>query len=46
MSEQDNANTENMPVFRMEKLYLKDLSFESPNTPEVFFSRARNQRLK
>lgn len=24
------------PVFHMEKLYLKDLSFESPNAPEVF----------
>jgi len=26
-----------MPVFRLEKLYLKDLSFESPNAPETFF---------
>jgi len=26
-----------MPVFRMEKLYVKDLSFESPNAPESFF---------
>jgi preprotein translocase subunit SecB len=25
------------PVFRLEKLYLKDLSFESPNVPETFF---------
>jgi len=25
------------PVFRMEKLYLKDISFESPNAPEAFF---------
>ncbi|KPJ99974.1 MAG: preprotein translocase subunit SecB [Desulfobacterales bacterium SG8_35] len=25
------------PVFRLEKLYLKDLSFESPNAPEAFF---------
>ncbi|MBF0126025.1 MAG: protein-export chaperone SecB [Magnetococcales bacterium] len=24
------------PVFHVEKLYLKDLSFESPNSPEVF----------
>jgi len=25
------------PAFRLEKLYLKDLSFESPNAPETFF---------
>ena len=25
------------PVFRLEKLYLKDLSFENPNAPESFF---------
>ena len=25
------------PLFRLEKLYLKDLSFESPNAPEAFF---------
>ena len=25
------------PVFRLEKIYLKDLSFESPNAPEAFF---------
>ncbi|MBF0191910.1 MAG: protein-export chaperone SecB [Magnetococcales bacterium] len=24
------------PAFHVEKLYLKDLSFESPNTPEMF----------
>jgi len=25
------------PVFRLDKFYLKDLSFESPNAPESFF---------
>ena len=38
MSDQDTtAGTETMPVFRLEKLYVKDLSFESPNAPETFF---------
>jgi preprotein translocase subunit SecB len=38
MSEQDTtAGTGTMPVFRLEKLYLKDLSFENPNAPESFF---------
>ncbi|MBF0116872.1 MAG: protein-export chaperone SecB [Magnetococcales bacterium] len=27
---------ENTPVFHVEKLYLKDLSFENPNAPEIF----------
>ncbi|MEO5363869.1 MAG: protein-export chaperone SecB [Magnetococcus sp. DMHC-8] len=31
------------PVFHVEKLYLKDLSFESPNTPEVFREQAEPQ---
>lgn len=25
------------PVFRLQKMYVKDLSFENPNAPEVFF---------
>ncbi|MDX1775543.1 MAG: protein-export chaperone SecB [Desulfobulbales bacterium] len=43
MSEQNTtaagaeAATGTAPVFRLEKLYLKDLSFESPNAPESFF---------
>ncbi|MDX2435232.1 MAG: protein-export chaperone SecB, partial [Desulfobacterales bacterium] len=44
MSEQDAtagaaeaAGAETMPVFRLQKLYVKDLSFESPNAPECFF---------
>ena len=30
------TDTPATPVFHVEKLYLKDLSFESPNTPEMF----------
>ena len=43
MSEQ-NANPDDMPVFRMQKMYIKDLSFESPNAPGIFL--ARNQEPK
>ncbi len=32
------------PVFRMQKMYIKDLSFENPNAPEVF--QAHNQDPK
>lgn len=30
------ADVSNQPAFHVEKLYLKDLSFESPNAPELF----------
>ena len=37
MTEQ-NAQQE-MPVFRMQKMYIKDLSFESPNAPNIYLAR-------
>jgi preprotein translocase subunit SecB len=42
MAEQNNAN---MPAFRLEKLYLKDISFESPNTPDVFFLQDQEPKV-
>ena len=35
---------ENPPIFRLQKMYLKDLSFENPNAPAIYL--ARNQELK
>jgi len=46
MAEQNNATTADMPVFRLEKLYLKDLSFESPNTPDVFFLQGQEPKVE
>jgi preprotein translocase subunit SecB len=43
MSEEQKS-TEEMPVFRMQKMYVKDVSFESPNAPGIFL--ARNQEPK
>ena len=43
MTEQSETNQE-MPVFRMQKMYIKDLSFENPNAPQIFL--ARNQEPK
>lgn len=47
MSEEKASHTDghspsatDQPVFHIEKLYLKDLSFESPNAPEVFQEKA------
>lgn len=34
MTEQNSS--QNAPVFRMQKMYIKDLSFESPNAPDIF----------
>lgn len=43
MTEQSETNQE-MPVFRMQKMYIKDLSFENPNAPDIFL--VRNQEPK
>jgi preprotein translocase subunit SecB len=43
MSEEQKS-TEELPVFRMQKMYVKDVSFESPNAPGIFL--ARNQEPK
>ena len=37
MSEANTKNTQ--PEFRMEKIYVKDLSLEIPNAPKVFLER-------
>jgi preprotein translocase subunit SecB len=48
MSEQNAANpeTRTLPVFRLQKIYIKDLSFENPNAPEVFFLQAPEPTVK
>ncbi len=37
-TENDNAEK---PQFRMQKMYIKDLSFENPNAPQVFTDRQK-----
>lgn len=36
MTENSSAAASNRPEFRMQKMYIKDLSFENPNAPEIF----------
>ena len=36
MTENSSAAANNRPEFRMQKMYIKDLSFENPNAPEIF----------
>jgi len=45
MSEENANNQENLPVFRMQKMYLKDMSFENPNAPEVFIKQIPNPKV-
>lgn len=39
MSEQTAPQASDQPVFHVEKIYVKDISFESPGAPEVFSNR-------
>lgn len=39
MSEQEAQAQQATPVFNIEKIYLKDLSVEVPNAPQVFLER-------
>lgn len=36
MSDENAQNQDNQPQFAIQRIYLKDLSFESPNSPTVF----------
>ncbi len=44
MSEQ-NVNPDEAPVFRMQKMYIKDLSFESPNAPGIFLAQGQEPKV-
>ncbi len=55
MTEENNAPAG--PVFRLQKMYIKDLSFENPNAPNIFLGKQpepkvevnlgiKNQKLK
>ncbi|MCL2644703.1 MAG: protein-export chaperone SecB [Betaproteobacteria bacterium] len=35
--------TDNLPVFAIEKIYVKDLSLEVPNSPQIFLAREAPQ---
>ncbi len=34
------------PVFRLQKMYVKDLSFENPNAPDVFIGEAMEPKVE
>lgn len=44
MSEKNgNAEASARPEFRMQKMYIKDLSFENPHAPEVFITPQKSE---
>lgn len=43
MTEQKDTK-QDVPVFRLQKMYIRDLSFENPNAPNIFL--VRNQEPK
>ncbi len=44
MTEEANDQQE-APVFRMQKMYIKDLSFESPNAPTIFLEKNQEPKV-
>jgi preprotein translocase subunit SecB len=34
-----------IPVFRMQKMYIKDLSFENPNAPQIFLPQGQEPKV-
>ncbi len=38
MAEETQAPTDTDPQFRVQKIYVKDVSFETPNSPQVFMT--------
>ena len=39
------ANQTDIPIFRMQKMYIKDFSFESPNAPKVFLAKNQDPKV-
>jgi len=44
----DNNQVENQerPVFRLQKMFVKDLSFENPNAPGIFLESGQNPKVE
>jgi preprotein translocase subunit SecB len=44
MTDQADNQTD-IPIFRMQKMYIKDFSFESPNAPKVFLVKNQDPKV-
>ncbi|WP_417911016.1 protein-export chaperone SecB [Candidatus Electronema sp. PJ] len=45
MTEENKVNHQELPVFRMQKMYIKDLSFENPHAPQVFLPQEQEAKV-
>ena len=45
MSDQTENQAEQQPVFRMQKMYIKYLSFESPHAPKFFLAQNQDPKV-
>lgn len=47
MSENASQPQQNpeMPIFKLQKLYIKDFSFENPNAPEIFLEKIAEPKV-
>ena len=47
MTEENNSEqiNEKAPAFRLQKMFIKDLSFESPNAPKIFLAEGKNPKV-
>lgn len=43
---EENQTAADQPEFRMQKMYVKDFSFESPNAPEVFMNQGSEPKVE
>jgi len=42
---EETASQQEAPIFRMQKMYIKDLSFESPNAPTIFLEKNQEPKV-
>lgn len=45
-NDQQPAAPSEAPIFRLQKMYVKDLSFENPNAPAVFTSKQNEPKVE
>jgi preprotein translocase subunit SecB len=45
-SDQQTGGQTEAPIFRLQKMYVKDLSFENPNAPEVFTTKQNEPKVE
>ncbi|PIE60824.1 MAG: protein-export chaperone SecB [Desulfobulbus propionicus] len=42
---EEATNQQEAPIFRLQKMYIKDLSFESPNAPKIFLEKNQEPKV-